>query len=149
MTRISTQEMRAASRLLMDVAQKRYVEDDGVTLNRKQINADAAGPKGTIQQVTAEALRDLGPLAKAKHIQELSESVFESKAFRQADKDRDGAIANERLVPFRNPTEAGDLPALGRAFWQLAALMQKGEAQAGGLLDRPDWLGAAVDTRAE
>ncbi|MFZ9886713.1 MAG: hypothetical protein ACO3JL_04340 [Myxococcota bacterium] len=149
MTRVSPDQMRAAAQLLLRTAEQRYVESDGKTLNRKQINDDAAGPKGTIQQQTAAALRDLGPLATAKDLRALSESVFESKSMRTADQDRDGVISNERLIPFRNPTEAGDLPALGRVFWQLAALVQTGAADPKGPIDRPAWLDAQVNTRAD
>jgi hypothetical protein len=49
MTRVTLNEMRNAAKLVLDVAEKRYVESDGITLNRKQLKEDANGAPHFIQ----------------------------------------------------------------------------------------------------
>lgn len=150
MTRVTLNEMRNAAKLVLDVAEQRYVESDGQTLNRKQLKADANGTPHSIQREAAEAFNQLGPLAKASHLRSMTENVFEHSEVKKMLETHHNTVANERLIPFQASTEADKLTKLGRVFFQLAALIQSGDVkgQGQGPTDRPDWMDAEVVTRA-
>lgn len=148
MTRVTLNEMRTAAKLVLEVAERRYVESDGMTLNRKQLKEDANAAPHSIQREAAEAFNELGPLAKASHLRAMTESVFENSDVKRMLEAHHGTVANERLIPFQASTEADKLTKLGRVFFQLAAMIQNGDVQPQGPTDRPDWMDAAVVTRA-
>lgn len=148
MTRVTLNEMRNAAKMVLDVAERRYVESDGQTLNRKQLKEDANGAPHSIQRETAEAFNTLGPLAKASHLRAMTESVFENTEVQRMLEKHQNTVANERLIPFQASTEADKLTKLGRVFFQLAAMIHNGEVKGQGPTDRPDWMDAEVVTRA-
>lgn len=148
MTRVTLNEMRTAAKLVLEVAERRYVESDGKTLNRKQLKEDANGAPHSIQREAAQAFNTLGPLAKASHLRAMTENVFENHDVKRMLEAHHNTVANERLIPFQASTEADQLTQLGRVFFQLASMIQSGDVKVQGQTDRPDWMDAEVVTRA-
>jgi hypothetical protein len=78
----------------------------------------------------------------------MTENVFEHSEVKRMLESHHNTVANERLIPFQASTEADKLTKLGRVFFQLAAMIQKGDVKGQGPTERPDWMDAEVVTRA-